>query len=66
MYNNTADRTASRRRQTALVLAIFLHLALAAGLYYASMENSVNKQLTSPENLHKNNSPQPSNVAQLP
>lgn len=60
MYNNFTDRNASRRRNIALVLAVGLHIALAAALYYASTENSVNNQLTSPANLHKNStSPQP-------
>jgi len=63
MYNNLTERNASRRRNTALVLAIGLHLALAAALYYSSTEKSVNRQLTSPENLHKNAaSPQPKAV----
>ncbi len=63
MYNNFTDRNANRRRNIALVLAVGLHIALAAALYYAGTENSVNNRLTSPENLHKNSpSPQPKAV----
>lgn len=66
MYNNISDRNASRRRNVALFLAIGLHIALAAALYFASTENSVNNQLTSPEKLQKNSPTPQAKVVKLP
>lgn len=58
-----SDRKAAGRRHSALILAIGLHIALAAALYFASTGNGVNKPLTTPNSVEDNTPvPQPKMV----
>ncbi|TNE65533.1 MAG: hypothetical protein EP344_02950 [Bacteroidetes bacterium] len=58
MYNQINERNAARRRRSALVLAIFVHLAVAAALYLGGSGHSALNDLLAPQS-HEETRPAP-------
>lgn len=57
------ERNATRRKHSALVLAIGLHIVLGAALYFATTEKRINNPLTSQQQIEKTSpAPQPKAV----
>ena len=65
MYHS-AEQKAATRRHSALILAIGLHIALAAALYFTSVPKTVNNQLTSPGKLEKSHPTPQAKAVNLP